>query len=253
MCLPLTMKRPPRQEQLRQAAPFLVTSPLDSSVATSNSAASDPCPCLQTHNVITVALPHFHGETGRIELAGPVRRCGQAPKSPISQTGESMEKKKQNKENKICAATILHCTPQRKQTKCLPMSSALLSFARCALPLLAGELHPSLLLALAAPHFGYWAFSVYLATLKSSKAASGERHPLPVTSIHCAVKSNPLWTEIISTVSRRISTTCFSPSKSDCSVKTCCSASSSISCFQTERAGGSREFKGKKSPIKNFF
>lgn len=120
MCLPLTMKRPPRQEQLRQAASFLVTSPLDSSVATSNSAASDPCPCLQTHNVITVALPHFHGEAGRIELAGPVRRCGQAPKSPISQTGESMEKKKQNKQNKICAATILHCTPQRKQKYVCP-------------------------------------------------------------------------------------------------------------------------------------
>lgn len=121
-------------------------------------------------------------------------------------------------------------------------------FAHCALPPLAGVPHPSLLLALAAPHFGYWDFSVYLAALVSSKAVFGEHYPAccHVHSLCGEVKPIVNGLKIILTVSRRIYTTCFSPSKSDCSVKTCCSASSSVSCFQTEQAEGRGEFKEKK-------
>lgn len=137
--------------------------------------------------------------------------------------------------------------PPRKQ-KNVCLGPALLCFAHYALPPLAGGPHPSLLLALTAPHFGYWDSSVYLAALARSKAVFGECHPAPcyIHSLCGEVKPIVNGLKIISTVSRRIYTTCFSPSKSDCSVKTCCSASSSVSCFQTEQAGGRGELKEKK-------
>lgn len=113
-----------------------------------------------------------------------------------------------------------------------------------ACPPLPGGPHPSLLPALAAPHLGYCNFSIYLVALASSKAVLGECHPTccHVHSLCGEVKPIVNGLKIISTVSRRIYTTCFFPSKSDCSVKTCCTASSNVSCFQTEQARGRGEF-----------
>jgi len=143
--------------------------------------------------------------------------------------------------------------PLRKQKNICPCPALLW----CALPPLAGKPHPSLLFALAAPRLGYWNFSVYLVALASSKAVFRGRHPAcrHVHSLCGEVKPIVNGLKIISTVSRKIYTTCFSPSKSDSNVKTCCSASSSVSCFQTEQAGGrgSLKKKKKKSLTNNFF
>lgn len=149
--------------------------------------------------------------------------------------GEHGKKKKKEK-----------CTPQCKQKNVCPCPArrSVLYTVPC-LPLQGDHIHhccllwqhPTLNTGVSVSTLPHW---------RAVKQRLENATPLAVTFIHRAVKSNPLWTEIISTVSRRISTTCLSPSKSDCSVKTCCSASSSISCFQTERAGGSGGFKGKK-------
>lgn len=80
------------------------------------------------------------------------------------------------------------------------------------------------------------------------RAASGMLSTLPqrchVNSQCGKFKSIASGLKIISTVSRRIYTTCFSPLKSDCSAKTYCSASSRASCFQT----GKERQRGRKNP-----
>lgn len=145
----------------------------------------------------------------------------------------------------------LLCTPQHKQKNVCP-DPALHYFAYCDLSPFAGGPHPSSPLALAAPRFGHWGCSAYLAALVSSKVVFGECRPTcwHLHSLHGEVKSIVNRLKIISTVSRRIYTTCFSPSKSDCSVKTCCSDSSSVRCFQTQQAGGGGSLKKKEKKKK---
>lgn len=53
-------------------------------MTTINSAVNDLCPCLETQNIITTALPNFPGKTGRIEVPGLIGRWWQAPNSHSS-------------------------------------------------------------------------------------------------------------------------------------------------------------------------